>query len=98
MQSKPAINNLKDPDDNQSHEPYGRLLSVNSGDSCNITPNKHFDQFLGTKGRSKAAYEKSSFDSPERIDSGIKKKPSMKYTYLNQFSANRKIINSHQKA
>lgn len=43
MQSKPAINNLKDPDDNQSHEPYGRLLSVNSGDSCNITPNKHFD-------------------------------------------------------
>jgi hypothetical protein len=22
----------------------------------------------------------------------------MKYTYLNQFSANRKIINSHQKA
>lgn len=90
--------NIKDQEDNQSNEPYVRLLSVNSGNSFHNTSNKnHFDQFLGTKGRSKAAYEKSSFDSPERIGSSIKKKPSMKYNYLNQFS-NGKINHSNQKS
>lgn len=91
------MNNLKDQEENQSNDPYVRLLSANSeGSFSNTSKKNHFYKFLGTKGRSKAAYEKSSFDSPERIDSSIKKKPSMKCNYLNQFS-NGKMISSNKK-